>query len=64
MAVQTEEFPETHRLPGGEAGGIDNRMVQAMMNRVGSNIMGKRMFEEGEPHWPFATSHSNYRVIR
>jgi dihydrofolate reductase len=36
---------------GGETG-PDNRMVEGIMNRIGANIMGKRMFEEGEANWP------------
>jgi hypothetical protein len=27
-------------------------MLDATIKRTGANIMGKRMFEEGEPNWP------------
>jgi dihydrofolate reductase len=32
--------------------GADNRVVEAVFERIGANIMGKRMFEEGEASWP------------
>lgn len=32
--------------------GLDNRMVEAVFARIGANIMGKRMFDEGEANWP------------
>ena len=32
--------------------GEDNRIVEALAGRIGANIMGKRMFEEGEANWP------------
>jgi dihydrofolate reductase len=43
-----------HELKLGEDGetGPDNRVVEGIMNRIGANIMGKRMFEEGEANWP------------
>jgi dihydrofolate reductase len=37
--------------PGGETGPI-NDMVRYTMERTGANIMGKRMFEQGERSWP------------
>ena len=37
--------------PGGEAGPV-NDMVQKTFERSGANIMGKRMFEQGEVSWP------------
>jgi len=37
--------------PGGETGPI-NDMVRHTMERTGANIMGKRMFEQGEVSWP------------
>ena len=36
---------------GGETGPV-NDMVRKTMERVGANIMGKRMFEQGEVSWP------------
>jgi len=32
--------------------GKDNDIVASIMERTGANIMGKRMFEEGEFNWP------------
>ena len=37
--------------PGGETGAI-NDMFCATTERIGANIMGKRMFEQGEASWP------------
>jgi dihydrofolate reductase len=36
---------------GGETGPV-NDMVRNTMERIGANIMGKRMFEQGERSWP------------
>ncbi|MFI5234432.1 MAG: dihydrofolate reductase family protein [Gemmatimonadales bacterium] len=36
---------------GGETGPV-NDMLRATMERSGANIMGKRMFEQGERSWP------------
>jgi len=36
---------------GGETG-ADNALLEATVARIGANIMGKRMFEEGERNWP------------
>jgi dihydrofolate reductase len=37
--------------PGGETGPV-NDMVRNITERIGANIMGKRMFEQGEVSWP------------
>jgi len=37
--------------PGGETGPV-NDMVRNTKERIGANIMGKRMFEQGEVSWP------------
>ena len=37
--------------PGGETGAI-NDMFRATTERIGANIMGKRMFDQGERSWP------------
>lgn len=37
--------------PGGETGPVDD-MARRTMERTGANIMGKRMFEQGEASWP------------
>jgi dihydrofolate reductase len=45
-------FRENHGFgPGGETGPV-NDMVRFTMERTGANIMGKRMFEQGEASWP------------
>ena len=37
--------------PGGETG-VENDMIRNTTERIGANIMGKRMFEQGERSWP------------
>jgi dihydrofolate reductase len=37
--------------PGGESGPV-NDMFRKTTERIGANIMGKRMFEQGEASWP------------
>lgn len=50
--LRLQYFRETlHFGPGGETGPI-NDMLKHTMERSGANIMGKRMFEQGEVSWP------------
>jgi dihydrofolate reductase len=44
-------FLKMHGKDGGEDG-ADNKLVEDILARTGSYIMGKRMFEEGEANWP------------
>ena len=45
-------FRENLKLgPGGETGPV-NDMLRKTTERIGGNIMGKRMFEQGERAWP------------
>lgn len=37
--------------PGGETGPV-NDLLRSTTERIGANIMGKRMFEQGEISWP------------
>ena len=37
--------------PGGETGPV-NDLVRSTTERTGANIMGKRMFDQGEASWP------------
>lgn len=37
--------------PGGETGPV-NELVRNTVERIGANIMGKRMFDQGEIAWP------------
>jgi dihydrofolate reductase len=39
-------------MEGGEVNNKDNEIISETFNRIGSNIMGKHMFEEGEANWP------------
>jgi dihydrofolate reductase len=32
--------------------GPDNGVIEGIIGRIGANIIGKRMFEEGEANWP------------
>lgn len=36
---------------GGETG-ADNALIERTFSRIGANILGKRMFDEGEASWP------------
>jgi dihydrofolate reductase len=49
---QQRAFRRVHGLGDDGETGTDNRIVEGIMNRIGANIMGKRMFEEGEANWP------------
>src|SRR4030095_11047096 len=44
-------FLEMHGEQGGDDG-ADNKILETTLERTGAYIMGKRMFEEGEVHWP------------
>ena len=45
-------FRETHKFgEGGETGPVNDH-VRSTMERIGANIMGKRMFDQGEIAWP------------
>jgi dihydrofolate reductase len=51
-ALKQQYFRENLKLgPGGETGPV-NDMARYTMERTGANIMGKRMFEQGEVAWP------------
>jgi dihydrofolate reductase len=45
-------FREHLKLGEGGESGPDNDLVEATFRRIGANVMGKRMFEEGEANWP------------
>lgn len=45
-------FRESLGLGEGGETGRDNRIMEETFARTGANIMGKRMFEGGERHWP------------
>lgn len=45
-------FLQHIKLEGGETDNIDNDIIESIFNRIGANIMGKRMFVEGEANWP------------
>ena len=47
-----KRFKEHLSLPGGGETGADNDLVDKTFNRIGANIMGKKMFIEGEANWP------------
>lgn len=50
--INLQTFRENLKLgPGGETG-VVNDMVKYTTERIGANIMGKRMFEGGERGWP------------
>jgi dihydrofolate reductase len=50
--VNQEYFRENLKLgEGGETGPV-NDLVRRTTERIGANIMGKRMFDQGEKTWP------------
>ncbi len=50
--LQQQYFRENHGFgPGGETGPV-NDLVRSTVERIGANIMGKRMFDQGEIAWP------------
>ena len=36
----------------GESNNKDNDIIEEIFQRIGANIMGRRMFDEGEANWP------------
>lgn len=50
---QQARFRKALKLAGnGGETGVDNEVVSAIFDRIGANVMGKRMFDEGEVSWP------------
>ena len=50
--LNQQAFRDAHNFgPGGETGPV-NDLVRSTMARIGANIMGKRMFDQGEVAWP------------
>ena len=50
--INQQYFRENLKFgPGGETGPV-NDMLRVTTERIGANIMGKRMFEQGEVSWP------------
>jgi dihydrofolate reductase len=47
-----KSFREQLELGAGGETGKDNDILKEVINRSGTSIMGKRMFEEGESNWP------------
>lgn len=56
-------FRQHLQMPGGETG-PDDDIVRATLARIGANVMGRRMFDEGEVGWPEnAPSHTPVFVL-
>jgi dihydrofolate reductase len=50
--IKTQYFRENLKFgPGGETGPV-NDLVKSTAERIGANIIGKRMFDQGEVSWP------------
>jgi dihydrofolate reductase len=47
-----KSFRKHFGMEGGEVNNTDNDAIENIFNRIGSNIMGKNMFIEGEANWP------------
>jgi len=50
--VNQQYFRENLMLASGGETGVVNDMVRSTMERIGANVMGKRMFDQGERAWP------------
>lgn len=50
--VNTQYFRENPKLGAGGDTGPINDLVRATTERIGANIMGRRMFDQGEVAWP------------
>lgn len=48
---QTRAFNRAHGRDGGEDS-ADSALVAKLIQRVGTTIIGRRMFDEGEANWP------------
>jgi hypothetical protein len=50
--INQQYFRDNLKLgPGGETGPV-NDLLRSTTERIGANIMGKRMFDQGEVAWP------------
>jgi dihydrofolate reductase len=49
---EQRSFRRHLQLGDGGATGADDQAVAALFDRIGANVLGKRMFEEGEASWP------------
>lgn len=50
--MSQQYFRDSHKLgSGGETGPV-NDLIRSTTERIGANIMGKRMFDQGEIAWP------------
>jgi len=47
-----QAFLKHLKIEGGETNNVDNDIIENIFNRIGANIMGKKMFIEGEVNWP------------
>jgi dihydrofolate reductase len=59
-AIRQKAWRQAHGLGSSGETGADNQLVEETLERTGAHVMGKRMFEEGEPNWdeeaPFHTA--------
>ena len=59
-----KKFQEMLKFDEGGETGKDNEILSDIINRIGANIMGKKMFVEGEANWPEETPfHSPVYVL-
>ena len=50
--LELQYFRENLKLGPGGATGLENDLLKQTTERIGANLMGKRMFEAGERGWP------------
>ena len=59
-AFEQKAWRQAHGLGSSGETGTANQLVEETIERTGAHVMGKRMFEEGEPSWesdaPFHTA--------
>jgi len=49
---EQKAFRQHLRIGNDGKTGPDNDLIEQTLRRIGANIMGRRMFDEGEPSWP------------
>ena len=52
IGCSTRAFRENLKVGQGGETGPDDDIAAATQERTGANVMGKRLFEEGEANWP------------
>jgi len=62
-AFKQQSFLRHLSLPGDGETGDNDRVCASIFDRIGANIMGKRMFDEGEANWPANAPFNNHVFV-